>query len=84
MLRAKRSDNVICRGPFAPENRGKLYYYVIQQREMNIYSVLNNSHTATIAKNAIISDTTVKMGNDFSAPVPPAPPDFKYFVVTIK
>ena len=51
---------------------------------MNIYSVLNNSHTATIAKNAIISDTTVKMGNDFSAPVPPAPPDFKYFVVTIK
>ena len=40
--------------------------------------------TATIAKNAIISDTTVKMGNDFSAPVPPAPPDFKYFVVTIK
>ena len=84
MLRAKRSDNVICRGPFAPENRGKLYY-VIHQREINIYSVpIPIIVTATIAKNAIISDTTVKMGNDFSAPVPPAPPDFKYFVVTIK
>ena len=83
MLRAKRSDNVICRGPFAPENRGKLYY-VIHQREINIYSVPNNSHSHYRQKYAIISDTTVKMGNDFSAPVPPAPPDFKYFVVTIK